>query len=207
MTGGAARNRTTCRSASGAAARACERSGNRRLVGTIDEIYLDAETDGPGWAVVSTGLFGNQQSIVPIGDATSTGDGVRVPFEKAVVKDAPRIDPDGRLSQDEERALYQHYGREYRDFSGSADSARGRPRAAEEVRRRGRGHEDRAGAPRGGSPRARADHRRQRNDRCKPFIWTKTADEILPPAPPVKQLQTRDASSVCHRWPREGSPA
>jgi uncharacterized protein (TIGR02271 family) len=91
-------------------------------IGTIDEIYLDAETDGPEWAVVSTGLFGNKQSFVPIGDATSTGDGVRVRFEKAVVKDAPRIDPDGRLSQDEERALYQHYGREYRDFSGSADS-------------------------------------------------------------------------------------
>src|SRR3954469_1458871 len=91
-------------------------------IGTIDEIYLDAETNEPEWAVVSTGLFGNKQSFVPIGDANSTGDGVRVPFEKATVKDAPKIDPDGRLSQEEERALYQHYGREYREFSGPGGS-------------------------------------------------------------------------------------
>ncbi len=91
-------------------------------IGKIDEIYLDAETNDPEWAVVSTGLFGNKQTFVPIGDANTTGDGVGVPFEKATVKDAPRIDPDGRLSQDEERALYQHYGRDYSDFSGAGGS-------------------------------------------------------------------------------------
>jgi len=31
------------------------------------------------------------------------------------------------------------------------------------------------------------------NERCQPFIWTKTADEVCP-APPAKQLQTRDTS-------------
>ena len=46
----------------------------------------------------------------------------RVPFEKATVKDAPRIDPDGRLSQDEERELYQHYGRDYSEYSGPGGS-------------------------------------------------------------------------------------
>jgi uncharacterized protein (TIGR02271 family) len=91
-------------------------------IGTIDEIYLDAETNEPEWAVVSTGLFGNKQSFVPLGDASAGGDGVRVPFEKATVKDAPRIDPDGRLSQEEERELYRHYGREYSEFSGPGGS-------------------------------------------------------------------------------------
>src|SRR3954469_13465773 len=91
-------------------------------IGKIDEIYLDADTNEPEWAVVKTGLFGNKQTFVPIGDASSTGDGVRVPFEKATVKDAPRIDPDGRLSQEEERELYRHYGREYSDFSGPGGS-------------------------------------------------------------------------------------
>ena len=91
-------------------------------IGKIDEIYLDAESNEPEWAVVSTGLFGNKQTFVPIGDANTTGDGVSVPFEKATVKDAPRIDPDGRLSQDEERQLYQHYGRDYSEFSGPGGS-------------------------------------------------------------------------------------
>jgi uncharacterized protein (TIGR02271 family) len=91
-------------------------------IGKIDEIYLDAETEEPEWAVVTTGLFGTKQTFVPIQDASSTGDGVRVPFEKAVVKDAPKVDPDGRLSQDEERALYRHYGRDYTEFSGPGGS-------------------------------------------------------------------------------------
>ena len=82
-------------------------------IGTIEDIYLDQQTNEPEWAVVTTGLFGTKQSFVPIEGASSTGDGVRVPFEKAQVKDAPRVDPDGRLSDEEERRLYQHYGRDW----------------------------------------------------------------------------------------------
>ncbi len=85
-------------------------------IGSIEDIYLDRETDEPEWAVVTTGLFGTKRTFVPISDAQPHDDGVRVPFEKATVKDAPRIDPDGELSHDEERTLYQHYGRDYADY-------------------------------------------------------------------------------------------
>ena len=85
-------------------------------IGKIDDIYLDRETDQPEWALVTTGLFGTKRTFVPLQDATPGQDGIRVPFEKATVKDAPRIDPDGELSHDEERTLYQHYGREYADY-------------------------------------------------------------------------------------------
>ena len=84
-------------------------------IGSIKDIYLDTDTGEPEWAVVSTGLFGTKQTFVPLTDAASTQDGIRVPLEKSTVKDAPRIDPDGALSGEEERTLYQHYGREYRD--------------------------------------------------------------------------------------------
>lgn len=90
-------------------------------IGTIEDIYLDRETDEPEWAVVTTGLFGTKRSFVPLQNAQASGDGVRVPFEKAQVKDAPKVDADGELSHEEERALYQHYGREYRDFDGDRD--------------------------------------------------------------------------------------
>ena len=76
-------------------------------IGSIDEIYLDRETEQPEWAVVTTGLFGTKRTFVPLSDAQPLEDGVRVPFEKATVKDAPRIDPDGELSHEEERALYR----------------------------------------------------------------------------------------------------
>src|SRR5215212_5577462 len=82
-------------------------------LGKIEEIYLDAETREPEWALVTTGLFGTKQSFVPLREANTSGDGISVPFDKSTVKDSPTIDPDGRLSQQEEAELYRHYGMEY----------------------------------------------------------------------------------------------
>jgi uncharacterized protein (TIGR02271 family) len=50
---------------------------------------------------------------VPLRDATDDGGSLRVPYEKAQVKDAPKIDPDGELSQQQEGELYRHYGLDY----------------------------------------------------------------------------------------------
>src|SRR5215216_5839679 len=88
-----------------------DRDGSR--VGRIDAIYLDDQTGQPEWALVTTGLFGTKASFVPLAQATPTGDQVRVPYDKQLVKDAPRIHPDGHLSEDEERQLWRHYGLDY----------------------------------------------------------------------------------------------
>jgi len=108
---------------------------NGDKIGKIEEIYLDADSDAPEWALVTTGMFGSKQSFVPIQDATpgDNGDGISVPFEKATVKDAPKIDPDGKLSEQEEADLYRHYGREDSTISrdqGVSDA--GRPLATGE---------------------------------------------------------------------------
>jgi uncharacterized protein (TIGR02271 family) len=88
-----------------------DRDGNR--IGTIDAIYLDDQTSQPEWALVNTGLFGTKSSFVPLAQATQTGDDVRVPYDKQLVKDAPRVDPDQHLSEAEERQLWRHYGLDY----------------------------------------------------------------------------------------------
>jgi uncharacterized protein (TIGR02271 family) len=96
-------------------------------IGTIEEIYLDAETDQPEWLAVKTGLFGSKISFIPIAEATDAGDDVRVPYSKAQVKDSPHADPDGRLSQQEEAQLYRHYGLDYgesRTDTGWAEGTR-----------------------------------------------------------------------------------
>ena len=85
---------------------------NGDKIGKIEEIYLDADSDAPEWALVTTGMFGSKQTFVPIQDAALGEDGIRVPFEKATVKDAPKVDPDGKLSEQEEDELYRHYGRQ-----------------------------------------------------------------------------------------------
>ena len=82
-------------------------------LGKIEEIYLDTDTDQPEWALVTTGMFGTKQSFVPLQDMTQDGGTATVPFDKATVKDAPNVDPDGRLSEREEAELYRHYGRDY----------------------------------------------------------------------------------------------
>ena len=88
-----------------------DRDGGR--IGPIDAIYLDDRTGEPEWALVNTGLFGTKASFVPLAQATEDGGDVRVPYDKQLVKDAPRIDPDGHLSEAEERQLWRHYGLDY----------------------------------------------------------------------------------------------
>ena len=88
-----------------------DRDGDK--IGTIEEIYLDAQTGEPEWALVNTGLFGTKSSFVPLQEATEDGGTLRVPYEKGQVKDAPRMDPDGELSQSDESELYSHYGLSY----------------------------------------------------------------------------------------------
>ena len=68
-------------------------------LGTIEEIYLDAQTQRPEWALIQTGMFGGKSSFMPLEGATSDGDDVRAPYTKEQVKDAPQMDPDGELSQ------------------------------------------------------------------------------------------------------------
>src|SRR5918994_1336764 len=88
-----------------------DRDGSR--IGSIDAIYLDDDTGQPEWALVNTGLFGTKASFVPLAQATQTDQDVRVPYDKQLVKDAPRVDPDGHLSEAEERQLWRHYGLDY----------------------------------------------------------------------------------------------
>jgi len=82
-------------------------------LGTIDAIYLDDETGQPEWATVTSGLFAATIAFVPLAQAQSMGDSVQVPYDKQQVKDAPSMEADGQLSQDDEAELYRHYGLDY----------------------------------------------------------------------------------------------
>jgi uncharacterized protein (TIGR02271 family) len=82
-------------------------------IGSVADVYFDKDTHRPEWVLVATGLFGTKHSFVPITTASTTADGLSVPFTKDQVKDAPRIDDNGELSQDEELLLSRHYGLSY----------------------------------------------------------------------------------------------
>jgi uncharacterized protein (TIGR02271 family) len=82
-------------------------------LGTIDAIYLDDETGQPEWATVTSGLFTAKTAFVPLAQAQAIGDSVQVPYDKDQVKNAPSMEADGQLSQDDEAELYRHYGLDY----------------------------------------------------------------------------------------------
>ncbi|HEX5880080.1 MAG TPA: PRC and DUF2382 domain-containing protein, partial [Actinomycetota bacterium] len=82
-------------------------------LGTIDAIYLDDETGQPEWATVTRGLFSAKAAFVPLAQAQDMGDSVQVPYDKQQVTDAPSMEADGSLSQDDEAELYRHYGLDY----------------------------------------------------------------------------------------------
>jgi hypothetical protein len=109
-----------------------DRDGDK--IGSIEEIYLDAETNEPEWALVNTGLFGTKRTFVPITDATERDGDLAVPFEKSAVKDAPGIEANGQLSQREEAELFRHYGMDTGSGPGTdagTDAARARMLRAE----------------------------------------------------------------------------
>jgi uncharacterized protein (TIGR02271 family) len=84
-------------------------------IGSVEDIYLDRETEEPEWAMVRTGLFGPRGTFVPLAEATMQGSDIAVPYGKDQVKSAPNMDPDGELSQEQEAELYGHYGLDYAD--------------------------------------------------------------------------------------------
>lgn len=83
-------------------------------IGTAGQVFLDDQTNQPEWTTVSTGMFGGNESFIPLAEAQLTGDTMTVPYDKDSVKNAPNADvEDGHLSQDEEAELYRYYGLDY----------------------------------------------------------------------------------------------
>ena len=102
---------------------AVDRDGDK--IGKVEEIYLDQETGRPEWALVNTGLL-TKSSFVPLAGATPQQDELRVAYDKAQVKDAPGVDPVGELTQDQEAALYGHYGLDYSEGHSDTGLPEGR---------------------------------------------------------------------------------
>jgi uncharacterized protein (TIGR02271 family) len=88
-----------------------DRNGDK--IGTVDAVYVDQQSDRPEWALVNTGLFGTKSSFVPIAGAAPSGEDVVVQVDAQQVKDAPKMDPEQELSEQQEAELFRHYGIDY----------------------------------------------------------------------------------------------
>ncbi|MBO1419059.1 PRC-barrel domain-containing protein, partial [Streptomyces sp. FH025] len=87
--------------------KAVDRNGDK--IGTVDEVYLDDATGRPEWAAVRTGIFG-RDAFVPLTTSEFSGDELRVPYDKSLVKDSPDFGVGQHLSPAQELQLYRYYG-------------------------------------------------------------------------------------------------
>ncbi|MHA6670265.1 DUF2382 domain-containing protein [Homoserinimonas sp. A447] len=78
-------------------------------IGTVGQVFVDPTTGAPNWVTVHTGLFGRHETFVPLNEATWDREVLHVPYEKDLVKEAPRIDTDEALTPRAEDDLYRYY--------------------------------------------------------------------------------------------------
>ena len=122
---------------------AYDQSGEK--IGRVGQVYYDDETNQPTWVTVHTGLFGTNETFVPVQGAELGGDRVTLAYDKATVKDAPNLAEDGHLSPQEEEQLYRHYGLGY-GASGTTTTGTGTGRATSAETGVGTVSRDREGA-------------------------------------------------------------
>jgi uncharacterized protein (TIGR02271 family) len=79
-------------------------------VGKVGQVYVDSTDNQPAWVSVKTGLFGTSETFVPLDAADWDAQVLHVPYDKAMIKDAPRIESDGEISEAEQDTLYEYYG-------------------------------------------------------------------------------------------------
>jgi uncharacterized protein DUF2382/PRC-barrel domain protein len=93
-----------------------DQDGNE--LGKLSELYLDSETSRPAWAAVKRGRLRTTETIVPLSDASEVDDELHLPYDGTRFDDAPDIDPDVELTEEQERVLHEHYGRQWAPPSG-----------------------------------------------------------------------------------------
>jgi len=95
-------------------------------LGSVEEIFVDEETNEPEWIGLGTGFFGKKRVVIPVQGADMREDGVYVPYSKDQVKATPDIDSD-EISQETEARLYEHYGLSYSERRSDTGLPEGAP--------------------------------------------------------------------------------
>lgn len=86
--------------------RVVDPAGDR--IGTVQQVFVDADSDEARWAMVGGGLFG-RSAFVPLPGAVEDGEAIRVAYYRDRVRSSPHVGSQEGLSASDEEALYRHY--------------------------------------------------------------------------------------------------
>lgn len=81
-------------------------------VGSVKDVYVNDTTGQPDFVSVNHGLFGGGDSIVPLRGHTLRDGELHLAFAKDRINDAPNLDEEGHLTNEDQEAFYRHYGLE-----------------------------------------------------------------------------------------------
>jgi sporulation protein YlmC with PRC-barrel domain len=82
-----------------------------KSIGNLETFFADRSSGRPEWLGVFTGTFRQHHYLVPLEGAKVEGPAIRVEWTKDKVKSAPDYgDPEASISEEMERAAYEHYG-------------------------------------------------------------------------------------------------
>ncbi|MBO1753943.1 YsnF/AvaK domain-containing protein [Allobranchiibius sp. CTAmp26] len=161
---------------------AVDRDG--RLVGEVDQVYLDDRTGTPTWVAVLTGLASGAQ-FLPLHEAWMAAGEVTFPYTRDQIARAPKLAPGEHLDVEQERRLYDHYGVEYDDGPppGGTEAPEGPSGQADSLREsdaRGENADDSSAAVAAGGPSEASMRARLPKTAAAPA----TDDVATPPAEP-----------------------
>ncbi|WP_199439721.1 PRC-barrel domain-containing protein [Umezawaea beigongshangensis] len=92
-------------------------------IGKLGQAWIGEHDERPRWVTVNTGLFGLRESFLPVRGLRLDEDGeIQTPYSKDHVKDAPSIEPSGRLDPAEQRRLAEHYAEQPVDDTAGSTS-------------------------------------------------------------------------------------
>lgn len=79
-------------------------------LGPVRQVYVDDETGVPTWITVRTGWFGGREHPVPLEGAERTDDGLRVSASGPEIREAPTVEEDEHLGEEQLAQLRRYYG-------------------------------------------------------------------------------------------------
>jgi hypothetical protein len=81
-----------------------------KRVGSVEAVYVDAATGEGAWLLARLGRLRRRRTALPLGDSVGAAGGVWVPYERALIRAAPAVEPGAELSRELELALCTHFG-------------------------------------------------------------------------------------------------
>ncbi len=76
--------------------------------GRVEGVFVDTISGAPAWLLIRIGLLG-RRTVVPFEMAAGGAEHVWVPFSRAVIRNAPEIDPAAGLDPLTEAEICAHY--------------------------------------------------------------------------------------------------